>query len=75
MKLLWRGLWVIWIVACIYLFVFLAQGIKQQAYCTCMGRQVYINTRWYEDRCLTNVTDYNDSDTTVLLYDAMEICR
>ena len=49
-------------------------SVREQAYCECMGRQVYINTRWHS-RCLTNVTDYNDSDTTALLYDAMEICR
>jgi len=48
---------------------------KQQARCQCLASQPYINTKWNNDRCLVNVTDYNDTDLTLILFVAMEYCR
>jgi len=60
-------------------FVSTAVEHREHNYCTCLGHQPYINTKWTGSECLTYVYDPMDSfdghSMVEYLYSSMEYCR
>ena len=48
---------------------------QQEARCSCLASQPYINAKYHGGRCLVNVTSYEDIDITKTIFIAQEFCR
>ena len=69
------------VIACfLIVLAFHVAGISnyEEDYCTCLGHQPYISTRW-NGECITYVFDpfgnFNGDGMVQYLYDMMEYCR
>ena len=71
-----------WELMAVLIVIALAGGVilnvreaKHQEYCRCLGSQPYINTKYHNGRCLTNVISYEDIDVAETIFIAQEYCR
>ena len=71
-----KSLLILLLCALVIVFGYLAfQGLMDEAYCECMGRQPFIITKFFDGRCLMRVVNYDEMDVVQYLFICEGRCR